>query len=228
MKIICLDTVGSTNNWIAEHEQDLDSPVIVRSIVQNSGRGQRGNSWESEPGKNFTGSLLIRPVAFPASSQFYISEAAALAIIKTLEEYGIESRIKWPNDIYVGDKKICGILVEHSILGRNITRSIIGMGINLNQEVFISDAPNPVSMKMITGKDYDLDEFSGKLGENLEIFFRDGDAASMHERFLNKLWRHDGIYYQFKDKKTDEVIMAMIHSVASDGVLTLLTPAGEK
>lgn len=243
MEIIFLDIVDSTNNWLISHEEELSAPVMVRCKTQSAGRGQRGNSWESESGKNFTGSILFHPVNFHATSQFFISEAIALAVVKTLKSYGIDSKVKWPNDIYVGDKKICGILTEHVILGNNISRTISGIGINVNQEIFLSDAPNPVSMKILTGKDYDLNEFSDRFSNILEDslkFVLDKNIAhnssetpqdskeSIHKNFLDLLWRFDDTYYPFIDKKNNnEKIYARIVTVAPDGMLTLELKNGD-
>lgn len=228
MKIICLDTVESTNTWVAQNEKDLPSPSMVRCITQSAGRGQRGNSWESEPGKNFTGTVLLHPEDFPASSQFQLSEAIALAIVETLAEYGIEAKIKWPNDIYVGDKKICGILVENVITGTKISRSIAGFGLNVNQEKFVSNAPNPVSMKQLTSKDYNVEEVSERLALNIEKKLKEiKETETLHAEFKRNLWRKDENFYPFHDRKSDERIAARIHEVGIDGILTLMTSEGE-
>ena len=229
MEIFCLDTVDSTNTWVAQNEKELPSPTLVRGIAQNKGRGQRGNSWEAEPGKNFTGSVLFHPLNFPASSQFLLSEAIALAIICTLSSHGIEAKIKWPNDIYVGDSKICGILTEHVVTGRNITRTISGIGLNVNQEKFLSDAPNPTSMKIITGAYYNLDEISVQIADNIEKNLPEiCRPDELHEKFMTTLWRNDGKFHPFFDKIKNEPINARIQSVASDGLLTIITDKGEK
>ena len=229
MEIFCLDTVDSTNTWVAQNEKELPSPALVRGIAQNKGRGQRGNSWEAEPGKNFTGSVLFHPLNFPASSQFLLSEAIALAIIRTLSSHGIEAKIKWPNDIYVGNSKICGILTEHVVTGRTITRTISGIGLNVNQEKFLSDAPNPTSMKIITGADYNLDEISVQIADNIEKNLSEiCRPEELHEKFMTTLWRHDGEFHPFFDKIKNERINARIQSVASDGLLTIITDKGEK
>lgn len=228
MEIICLDTVNSTNTWVSEHEKELPSTVMVRCITQTAGRGQRGNSWEAEPGKNFTGSVLIHPIDFPAISQFQLSEAIALAITEALADYEIEAKIKWPNDIYVGDKKICGILVENVITGTKISRSIAGFGLNVNQELFVSNAPNPVSMKQLTSKDYDVDSISEKLAQKIEARLKDiEESDNLHEKFIDKLWRKDGTFYPFNDRKSGEKIKAKILEVGKDGILTLETLEGE-
>ena len=224
MEIICLDSVDSTNTWLADNEKSLPASVLVRAVTQSAGRGQRGNSWEAEPSKNFTGSFLFHPTDFQAQHQFHISEAVALAVVDTLSHYNISAKIKWPNDIYVGDKKICGILVEHVITGKNISRTIAGIGVNVNQEIFVSDAPNPVSMKMITGLDYNLEEFTSLLSSRL--ISRMENVLSLHDDLKALLYRGDGNFYPFFDRKANELISARIIDVAADGILHLLTTEG--
>ncbi|MCH5232081.1 MAG: biotin--[acetyl-CoA-carboxylase] ligase [Muribaculaceae bacterium] len=229
METIYLEETDSTNNWIAGHENKLPSQAMVWCRRQYAGRGQRGNSWESEPGKNFTGSLLLHPENFPATKQFHLSEAVAMAIIDTLDAYGIQATVKWPNDIYVGDQKICGILFEHVVTGKNITRSIVGIGLNVNQERFISDAPNPVSMKMITGNEFDLKEVAERLAFYLashtnRLF---DETESFHSRYMSLLWRNDGNYYPFRDKKTGIAIRGKIIEVAPDGIISIVTEKGD-
>ncbi|MDE6023615.1 MAG: biotin--[acetyl-CoA-carboxylase] ligase, partial [Muribaculaceae bacterium] len=132
MEIIHLEEVDSTNAYIKREAAGLEAPVMVVARSQTAGRGQRGNTWESEPGKNLTFSVLIRPDSFPAISQFSISEATALAVSDFLRLNNIDSKVKWANDIYVGDRKICGILIQHSLAGFNIGYSVLGIGINVN------------------------------------------------------------------------------------------------
>jgi BirA family biotin operon repressor/biotin-[acetyl-CoA-carboxylase] ligase len=157
--LIALDSVPSTSSYLATIADTLPDGTVVVTREQTAGRGQRGNSWEAEPGANLTFSLLLRPEGVKAVEQFAISEAVALGIVTALQAYmpGVDVRIKWPNDIYANGRKICGILIENAILGTEIRRSIAGIGINVNQTVWRSDAPNPVSMAQLTGKTFDLD-----------------------------------------------------------------------
>ena len=131
--------------WIRLHSTD--------STIQTAGRGQAGNSWESEAGKNLLFGLLFHPREVEANRQFILSQAVALSICETLSDYAEDIRIKWPNDIYWKDRKICGMLIENTLVGRCIENCIIGAGININQQTFCSDAPNPVSLRQITGKE---------------------------------------------------------------------------
>ena len=151
MEIYWHDILDSTNNEAYRHISAADDFSVWAARFQTAGRGQKGNSWESTPGDNLTFSILIRPVMIKAENQFVISQIAALGVIDYLKSHGLKAKIKWPNDIYVGDKKICGTLIEHYLNNDNLSASIIGIGINLNQILFASDAPNPTSLLLETG-----------------------------------------------------------------------------
>ena len=155
-KIIHIDKTDSTNRWLREHGK---GEVVVVSEFQTAGKGCGTNSWESERGKNLTFSMLIHPEGILANEQFHITEVVSVAMCETLERYGCkEASIKWPNDIYVGDRKICGILIENRLQGSMIKDCIIGIGLNVNQREFRSDAPNPVSLYQLLGRETDLEE----------------------------------------------------------------------
>lgn len=228
MEIICLESADSTNSWLAQHEDELPSTSLVYCKTQTAGRGQRGNSWESEPGKNITASIIFHPEKFPAIKQFMISEIIALTIVDFLNELGVKASVKWPNDIYVGNGKICGILVEHVVTGCLISRTIAGFGININQTIFQSDAPNPVSLSMLTGLEYDIEKLIHNLTLKLEKNLQGLDEEQLHERFLELLWRKDGYYHKFFDRKNNEPIEALIDTVERTGILNLKTRQGEK
>ena len=228
MDILKIDSTDSTNNWLAENENSIPATALVFCINQRAGRGQRGNSWESEPGKNITASCIFHLKDFPAARQFKISEAIALAIVDYLNEKGVDAKVKWPNDIYVGEKKICGILVEHIVTGRTLSRTIAGFGININQKKFLSDAPNPVSLSQITRKDYNIEKEISSVAKYIEKRISQITDENLHTEFHNKLWRFDNRYHQFRDRLRNENIMAKIQSVAPEGVLSLITEDGEK
>jgi BirA family transcriptional regulator, biotin operon repressor / biotin---[acetyl-CoA-carboxylase] ligase len=159
-QIIELNSSDSTNNYanaLLSGNKAIDKTVIV-AWCQTRGRGLGDNKWESEDFKNLTVSFIISPDQFPAENQFYLSRSVSLAVVDFFNQYNCQTSIKWPNDIYIGNEKIGGILIENIITGRNITSSVIGIGLNINQEKFISDAPNPISLKNITGNDVDLRE----------------------------------------------------------------------
>lgn len=232
MRIIKIEETESTNTWIARNaaiKSGVEPPCLVYAVSQTAGRGQRGNSWEAEPGKNLTASAVFIPEGVMASGQFAVSEAVALAVVDFLEALGVEARVKWPNDIYVGDRKICGILIENSLLGRIISRAIAGIGININQTEFLSDAPNPVSVSQLTGKTYDIADLARMLAECLSSrLCHLASSGKLHEEFMSKLWRGDGGSYPFLDHRTGKRINASIESVAPDGMLTLLLAEDER
>ncbi len=138
---------------------------IVWAEHQSAGRGQRGHSWSSAEGENLTFSLVWEPRFLPAGEQFLVCEAVALALTDTLAEFGIEARIKWTNDIYVGDRKLVGILIEHNLAGGSLARTIVGIGLNVNQTEFDPELPNPVSMAGVAGRRFDRREVLEHIAE---------------------------------------------------------------
>jgi len=164
--IIRLAETESTNSLALEMLLD-NRPVegtVVITDYQTKGKGTDTNTWESEKGKNLTFSLILYP-AFAADQQFILNKAISLGIYDFLvaELPDKKIAIKWPNDIYIGDKKACGILIQNSVMGNKLDYVVVGIGLNVNQTIFISDAPNPISMKITTGKEYNLDEIIQKL-----------------------------------------------------------------
>lgn len=155
--IIVKNEIESTNNYAKQMVSDNpEEGTVVLAQFQQSGRGQQGNHWESEAGKNLLASIILYPGFLHAGLQFYLSKIVSLALIDTLKPDIPDVSVKWPNDIYIGDQKIAGILIENAVKGSNLNYSIAGIGLNLNQEKFLSDAPNPVSLKQLTGKNYDV------------------------------------------------------------------------
>ena len=144
--IIWLDHIDSTNDEAARRISGLDNLSVLSARTQSAGRGQRQNIWLSEPEANLTFSIILKPADFMAKDQIAISAVTAISIVELLAKYNIPAEIKWPNDIYVGNDKISGILIEHSIKGRKISHSIIGIGLNINQCNFDVSIPNPTSM----------------------------------------------------------------------------------
>ncbi len=136
-----------------------DEGFVVITDHQTNGKGMDTNHWESEKGKNLTFSLVLYP-PFAADRQFLLNKAISLGIYDFLQSELPEQEvsIKWPNDIYIGDKKACGMLIQNSVIGNRLEYVIVGIGLNVNQTAFTSNAPNPVSMKMITAKDYNQEE----------------------------------------------------------------------
>lgn len=229
--IIKVEEAGSTNTMLAAIT-DAPHGTALSARSQTAGRGQRGNSWEAAPGKNLTFSLLLRPGSIPAARQFEISEIVAIAIARVLRRrLGTDRvRIKWPNDIYYDDLKICGILIENTLCGNYIERSIAGIGINVNQERFLSDAPNPVSMLNIAGHKFDLDrlldETVSAIVSDFDAYSASPDTRALTSLYRSMLWRGDG-FRPYRDNLVGEDIRARIAEVSPTGTLTLETAAGE-
>lgn len=226
-RYILVHDTASTNSYLARIASLLPSGTVIYTPCQSAGRGQRGNSWESEPGKNITFSLLIKNIPIPPASQFYISEAVSIAIVEVLSSYSPGFSVKWPNDIYFHDKKVCGILIEHSLVGSAIAHSIIGVGININQTVFTSDAPNPTSLKLITGvsDDYTLDDILHRVCDAIYRLASLPDTspsylADMHRLYLSRLYRFDGDSHKFATPD-GSIFDAKIDTVLPDGTFCL-------
>ena len=203
-----LDTVGTEN-------------VVVTAEYQTVGRGQRGNSWESEPGKNLLFSVLLYPSRLTVAEQFGLSCAVSLAVRDTLAGYVENASVKWPNDVYVGERKVCGILIECDLSGDNVTRACLGVGINVNQKLFCSDAPNPVSMRQLTGKDMSRSEILYGVLQRLDTNYRllcDGGYNVLLNRYCACLFRKEGLH-RFRD--ANGLFSARIENVELDGHLIL-------
>ena len=169
--IIYLDKTDSTNSHARRHIDSLDNLSVVTATEQTSGRGQGTHIWHSEAGLNLLASIVLKKEVLsiiPASGQSLISLAAAQSVKKLLDRYGIQAWIKPPNDIYVEDRKICGILIEHSLRGSAISWSIVGIGLNVNQSIFPPELPNPTSMTLeCRGRHFNIDDI---LEELIDIF----------------------------------------------------------
>ncbi|WP_106831808.1 biotin--[acetyl-CoA-carboxylase] ligase [Parabacteroides pacaensis] len=228
-EIIHLQQTTSTNRYIRERMQDtaLEEGSAVYTDFQTAGRGQIGNTWESEKGMNLTFSVVIYPDCIPANAQFLISQIASLSVKELLDRYIRDVTVKWPNDIYWQDKKICGMLIENDLCGKTIYCSILGIGINLNQETFHGDALNPVSLTQITGNKYDIEK---ELHAFLEIFYKyyllllKGEFETIRQRYKEALYR-SGAFHAYEDSTGR--FHAQIQDVEDTGHLLLQLPEGE-
>ena len=186
----------STSTLLREqYTPDLPHLYTIRTDFQTAGRGQAGNSWESEEGKNLLFSTLLRDEGILAAEQWRLSMLVAVALWDTLAKYLPQEQltIKWPNDIYFGDKKLVGILIENSLSGPYVGYSIVGIGVNVNQTAWLSNAPNPISMKEITGKDYCLES----LMNDWILSLKSWEIASTEDirvAYLSHLYRREGWY----------------------------------
>ena len=191
---IILAETTSTNTYLATlcQKEVCAELTTVYSSFQSAGRGQRGNSWESEAGKNLLFSFVVYPDFLEAHRQFYLSQVTALALHDVLSTYTEGISIKWPNDIYWKDKKICGTLIENDLTGIHISRSISGSGVNLNQERFLSDAPNPVSLCQITGNQYNPREILEQIIEKVTEYYqllKENRTEVLETRYKEALYR---------------------------------------
>ena len=216
---------ASTNTYLSRLAATLPGGTVIYTPSQTAGRGQKGNSWESEDGKNLTFSMLLKRPAVKARDQFCLSEAAAIAVVEALTaEAGDTFTVKWPNDVYWQDKKICGMLLENSLDGANIAHCIVGIGINVNQERFLSDAPNPVSLTGITGRQHDLMALLKRVCSRIEALVDSlGDSTAreqLHEQYMAALYRNNGALHPFEDAEGHR-FMAAVAGIAPDGTLTL-------
>lgn len=221
--LIHISETNSTNNYLQSlcSKQKVEELTVVVADFQTSGRGQRGNSWESDSGKNLLFSIVIFPEFLEARRQFLISQIISLAIKEELDTYTTDISIKWPNDIYWKEKKICGMLIENDLMGRNISQSIAGIGININQETFHSFAPNPVSLRQITGKEFDLFEILKNIVLRIQSYYsllKKGNTESIVCQYEMSLFRKEGMH-RFKDANGE--FLARIICVKPEGRLIL-------
>lgn len=228
--LIRLAETDSTSLYLRNrcHGQELKEGTTVTADFQTSGRGQRGNSWESEKGRNLLFSFVLYPSFLEARRQFLLSQMTSLAIKEELDTYAEGFSVKWPNDIYWQNQKICGILIENELMGSTISQSIAGIGINLNQDVFHSPAPNPVSLKQITGETYDPVAVLGKVMQRVREYYsqlQKEETASITARYQDALFRKEGMY-RYKD--ATGTFLARIVEVEPSGQLILQDEAGEK
>lgn len=211
----------STNTELARlADEGAPHGTVAIAECQTAGRGQRGNTWESAPGENVTMSVLLRPDGIEPRRQFAISEAVALGVAETLDIYlpaGMRAEVKWPNDIYVGNRKICGILIENRITSTTIERSIAGIGLNVNQELFVSDAPNPVSLRQLTGARHCVETIARQVAER--ILANAARCLDCHGSYMSRLWRREG-FHRYAEP-SGEAFEARIADVALTGHLTL-------
>ena len=231
-KVVHIEETDSTNHWLRNNPSlfgnnpalfdDKDrllrkDCLVVVAEFQTAGKGCGTNSWESERGKNLTFSMLIHPEEIPANEQFYITEVASVALCETLEHYLSDKvEIKLPNDIYVGDKKICGMLIENRLQGSTIKDSIIGIGLNVNQREFLSDAPNPVSLHQLLGHETDREALLKTFLDAFDNAYNSKTTCSTYKEMLYRKGKH--CLYEDKTGR----FTATLTDVMPDGRLLLV------
>lgn len=226
--VVHLLEVDSTNRYVRDEAAVLwknrgtGDFAIVTAGHQTAGRGQRGNTWNSNAGENLLFSILVRPgETLEVSKQFLLSQAVALSIHDAMKCYGIDTKLKWPNDIYAGNRKLAGILLELDYSGAFVEQAIIGIGLNVNQEGFQPMERTPVSMKMLWKRDFILDDVLATVLDMFERYYtemrfgnRDAIAAEYKRVLLGMNERHT-----FIDR--DGHFDAVIEDIESDGRLIL-------
>ena len=237
-------TSDSNINIIRVAETDSTSKEIVRELgdgvqsskyisvlsadYQTAGRGQLGSRWEAERGKNLLFSLMAWPVGVPVGRQFRLSQAMAVAVRDALASYADGFTIKWPNDIYFGGGKVCGTIIETTWKGGMVERFVMGVGINVNQRVFLGDAPNPLSLWQIVGRETDRDELLGRVLDRFAALYgllQAGDESEVVRCYDNHLLWREGMH-RYSD--SDGEFEAEFVSVAPDGRLTLRDADGRE
>lgn len=228
-KIVHLKEIDSTNrymmDWVARDRPEEGTMVI--SDFQTAGRGVDENRWESEHGRNLTFSFVLYPHFLAIEAQFYLNKAISLGVYDLVREMipgNIKVSIKWPNDIYVGDHKVAGILIQNGVKSNRFDSCVVGIGLNVNQEGFGQDVSNPVSLKMVTGIESDLqmilDRMNIRLKERLKLL-KEGSKQDLDEQYLKVLYRFRELAaFHYKG----ENIHAMISGVNRYGQLLLEIP----
>jgi len=228
-KITHLQQVNSTNTYLKEAltSKEIPEGTVILSDFQNLGRGTGQNKWVSEEGKNLTLSILLRPrIGIP--DFFSLVEFVSLALIDVLAELNITARIKWPNDIYVDNKKIAGILIENTIDSGFIILSVVGIGLNINQESFPDDIPNPVSVKMLQQKPADRVKILSALLSAVEKRYqqlKENSIKDLHREYLNHV---AGMNQRIKFMKDGKLHEGVLSDITRDGMLFIRTDDGDE
>ena len=236
MEVVKLTDIPSTNDYLLGLNTDRD--ICAVTDYQSAGKGMDTNTWESERGKNLLFSLLVHPTWLPIQEQYLMSMAEALALYDairavhssqfTVHSSGVHSSrvkegltIKWPNDIYWGDRKLSGTRIDANLQGGMIRDMIIGTGINVNQTTFSDKVPNPVSLKQITNKTYDVEELLDTILANFNEYhelLRSGGKGEIMRQYHEKLYRREG-FHRYEDGA--EEFEAELVEVSSNGIMTL-------
>ena len=224
--MIKIEELSSTNDYASEivHNGFVPDFMVVMTDFQTKGRGQRGNHWVSAAGQNLLFSIVVHPTEIPIKEQFIISQAVSLALCEVVSLYCESVCIKWPNDIYVGDKKIAGILIENSLNNKKIATSIIGIGLNVNQTEY-DDVPNPTSLRAELGKELKRDEVLEQFLSRFRQLYASisTDAEKIRSEYKARLFQFEKMS-QYKD--VTGTFSGQIIDVADDGQLLIVDTNG--
>lgn len=218
------DSLDSTNTFtqnLVSKSNPTEGTVVITGH-QTAGKGQYGRDWESKPHQNITLSIVLKPNFLRISDQFYLNIITSLAVANTLEYYiKSHANIKWPNDIYIGDNKTCGILIQNNISSQQIMSSIVGIGLNVNQDSFHPDIPNPTSIKLSTGMQHDIAEIRETIFgefENAYLKLKDEMYIELMEAYQSRVYKL-GKLSNFKIE--ERVIQGRIHAINAKGQLVI-------
>ena len=224
--LVFMPECHSTNDEVASLANEKPEGFVVITNSQTKGRGQRGNSWITEPGKNLTFTILLKPGFLQANEQFALTQAMALGITDFLQQHvkGI-IKIKWPNDILINNKKICGVLIENVLRGTAIQQSIVGIGLNVNQENFV--LPHATSLIQLANRPFALPELFNSLLEKIEVRYLQlrNDRYGIHSDYLQALhWLHESHSFKTGEKQFTGVITG----IDAVGRIKIITQTGEE
>ena len=228
MKTIWLDTIDSTNSEALRRLPEFESGTVLAAREQTAGRGQRGNTWFTEPGKNLTFSIVLKygeggHPPLPAKDAFWLNYVISVAVADFLQSHAILCKVKWPNDVYVGKNKICGILIENSLTGNNLAASVIGIGLNINQRNFPQLA-NATSLWSLTGEEHPLEECLEKVLTLIEgwlPYLQDKDKRqSLFSHYSRRLFNLD-VNARYHDYIEEREYTGIIKGVSEDGRLMI-------
>jgi BirA family biotin operon repressor/biotin-[acetyl-CoA-carboxylase] ligase len=223
--LLTLKEVDSTNNFLKNllsNSKPVPEGTVIMAETQFAGRGQQANQWHSEPGKNLTFSLLLKPSFLAVTDQFDLTRAMSLGVFNALYPLlGDQLKIKWPNDIYYADKKLGGMLIENILQAGQIKNAVIGIGLNINQEKFPDEASNATSVKQILQKDYDLRALLSDICGCIEAYYlnlKAGKIDFIRKAYLSRL-------YWFNESKRfradDDIFNGTITAVMDNGMLVI-------
>ena len=221
--LVTLKQVDSTNSFlknILSKSKPVPEGTVIMAEEQYAGRGQRESTWHAEPGKNLTFSILLKPSFILVKDQFNLTRAVSMGVFEALEPIlGTQLKIKWPNDIYYADKKLGGMLIENILQGSQIKNSIIGIGINVNQDNFTDKAGNATSVKQILQKDYDLKNILSEICNHVEAYYlhlKAGRIDFVRNIYLSRLyWLNE----EGQFRSNGEVFTGVIKNVTDNGLL---------
>lgn len=226
---------NASNKKVGLNDKSTGKVQLVTTDYQTHGHGQVNTVWESARGENLLFSFLFRPQHIAAVEQFFLSEIACLAVVHTLDTYTEGISVKWPNDVYHHDRKICGMLLRHTLSGAQISATLVGIGLNLNQKQFVGDAPNPVSLRQIIGRPVDREEVLCRFAHHFDRLLRAvthphpderlAQRQHLHREYLRRLYHRDGAH-DYVDAASGETFSAHIVDIAPTGQLTLRTTDG--